>query len=861
MHLQQLLIITTLSMLVGAVSSCGGNANKDLPPATGAAPQAEDLHTLPPPSEFAQHESSFVAGDGLRQGSEFDTGLPHDQVIASGPLGVLLPDYGDVQPESLEGLAYATYSFGLPAYDGSALSIYFDWTETPQQDTLYIAVADFTMNRWRWFAGESHDELPLETLTPYINEEDTLLLVVATTGMLPSVLASILIQEPGMPQAVLDADVDTGPAPLEVFFDASASLDPDGSIANYEWDMDGDGLFSEVGAEQAGVGQAVPPHYFYDAGVHHAAVRVTDDSGNTDIAERLIVATGGGAPMAELTAVPLEGWQPLTVEFDASASTPNYGSIVLYEWDFDGDHIYNESDNGEDLYLNESQLTYTFIDNGFYDSRVRVTNSVGGQDSAHVLVSIDNAAPIARLSADVLEGDAPLSVNFDATASSDSDGLIVQYDWDFDGDTLFNEQGAEAAAQGNPKPNAVLYPDPGYYDVSVRVWDDDNYTDEASVVVHVLGWVIITLDTAPPPHANINDSDLALIDGRPSVVWRYRSSQTQIDEIRHARSQSARGSKAADWLIGPLGDWQASDFALADLGGQVGLALTMGAPTEGLGQLCYRVADGEGIYPEDWSEAVLVDETESMGFETQLLVVDGRPAIFYEYTDVADVMYAHATTADGADAADWSVRRFIDGEGFFAKELHAGIVSGHPAVVYVLQSMDGGGSQITYCRSLSPTGDGANDWSVKQQVGTMYLTAAYPSLAIVAGTPAAVYSDSTPTNLYYALSDDANGAGWPTALNLDPSFSYVSGAHLLLIDNAPAYVALRQSSLGSTELVFSQSQTDDGGALGDWKTPQVVDGRSYTVTKVRKALVTDGQPAILYVNEDNNGVMYAVRDI
>jgi len=50
--------------------------------------------------------------------------------------------------------------------------------------------------------------------------------------------------------------------------------------------------------------------------------------------------------------------------------------------------------------------------------------------------SLFNRSPVARIAADVLAGDSPLVVTFNAVDSTDPDGTIVSYAWDFgDGDT------------------------------------------------------------------------------------------------------------------------------------------------------------------------------------------------------------------------------------------------------------------------------------------------------------------------------------------------------------------------------------------------------------------------------------------
>jgi hypothetical protein len=55
--------------------------------------------------------------------------------------------------------------------------------------------------------------------------------------------------------------------------DASGSKDSDGTIAGYAWDLDGDGSMETDG------GSSPILRHAFSAGVHHIAVRVTDDKG------------------------------------------------------------------------------------------------------------------------------------------------------------------------------------------------------------------------------------------------------------------------------------------------------------------------------------------------------------------------------------------------------------------------------------------------------------------------------------------------------------------------------------------------------------------------------------------------------
>ena len=83
------------------------------------------------------------------------------------------------------------------------------------------------------------------------------------------------------PEAEFSATPTFGDIPLTVYFDASASLDPDGSIAAYDWDF-GDG--------STGSGMT-PDHTYSAAGDFTVSLTVTDDMGKMDTAAASITAT------------------------------------------------------------------------------------------------------------------------------------------------------------------------------------------------------------------------------------------------------------------------------------------------------------------------------------------------------------------------------------------------------------------------------------------------------------------------------------------------------------------------------------------------------------------------------------------
>ena len=124
-------------------------------------------------------------------------------------------------------------------------------------------------------------------------------------------------------------------------------------------------------------------------------------------------------PVASFIVTPLSGDIPLSVAADARASSDTDGTISRFEWDF-GD---GESATG-------AQVTHEYTASGEFTVLLTVTDNDGASASTARTVTA-NAPPVAVAGTDQSVGPAPLLVSFDASASSDTDGTIDRYDWDF----------------------------------------------------------------------------------------------------------------------------------------------------------------------------------------------------------------------------------------------------------------------------------------------------------------------------------------------------------------------------------------------------------------------------------------------
>ncbi len=255
------------------------------------------------------------------------------------------------------------------------------------------------------------------------------------------------------------AEPQKGMAPLEVNFSAEG-IDREGRFVKYEWDFDGKGVYDYASLES---GEAV--FVYIEEGSFPAALRVTDSQGNTYEHKVSIDVTGNpDAPLAFLETAPLKGTAPCKVYFKGKAVSSS--EICRYEWDFDGDGVYDASST------QSGDIVKTYTLPGRYKAGFKVTNSMGLSSSQDVLLEISSpeALDIEALISDY-NGNAPVEIGFDA--SIDSLDPIQKYQWDFDGDGVFDFTSTDSPLASHK------YYDPGLYRVTLRVTDAQNISSES----------------------------------------------------------------------------------------------------------------------------------------------------------------------------------------------------------------------------------------------------------------------------------------------------------------------------------------------------------------------------------------------
>lgn len=176
---------------------------------------------------------------------------------------------------------------------------------------------------------------------------------------------------------------------------------------------------------------------------------------------------GGGAafnlpPTAIITADRTRGVAPLTIQFSSANSTDD-GLIISRRWDF-----------GNGQTSAEISPRQTFDTTGTFTVRLTITDDAN-VSSSRTLTVVVTQSPTAVLNVDrTISSNAPAIFNFDASQSTDPDGQIVSYRWDFgDGSTEVLPVVAHTFAA------------PGTYRVRLTVTDNAGVTATADQLIEV----------------------------------------------------------------------------------------------------------------------------------------------------------------------------------------------------------------------------------------------------------------------------------------------------------------------------------------------------------------------------------------
>jgi len=327
------------------------------------------------------------------------------------------------------------------------------------------------------------------------------------------------VGDAGAPTAALTAQSSSVPVGKSLMFDASGSSDDlPGGIQTYEWDFDGDSTYEKTTTS------AFERYTFETAGKRTVSVRVTDAAGKTNTASMTIDVSSTVNALASASTTDANVGE--SVDFDGSGST----DASSYAWDLDGDGSYDDATG--------SAASYSYGSKGVYTVSLLVDDGNGNPDTDRITLAVgDGGAPTSALSANKTTMTAGATVSFDASGSSD-DLTIQSYEWDFDGDDIFERSG--------PATMTKTYRKAGVYPATVRVTDAAGKTSEAKVTVTVnepVAKVSLSTQSASVGESVTYDASASTTAGGATFEWDFNTSDKTRKDATGETASTSFGSK------------------------------------------------------------------------------------------------------------------------------------------------------------------------------------------------------------------------------------------------------------------------------------------------------------------------------
>jgi len=353
----------------------------------------------------------------------------------------------DVTPPTIEDLTPTT------ATTGDRFTFTADVTDNVNVSNVYVEY---------WYGTGSHTNVSmeggsyiktitiantLETLHYFISANDT------SDNWNKTAIKDVTITDNDPPTV----SITSGPSGTIATSTATFSWTGSDNIGGvqYRYSLDPPGTWSNWGSDTT--------HTFNDLddGSYTFSVQAKDGAGNTNTATRSFTISTNEPPTADFTWSPSSPTDIETVRFTDNSDDSD-GIIVNYTWNFgDGNISY------------EQNPRHKYGDNGNYTITLIVKDDKGATDSIAKQIEILNEPPDAYFTYLPDEPKVKEKVNF-TDASSDADGSIVNYTWDFGDGNVSYEQ--------NP---SHTYSNSGTYTVTLTIKDNDGATDETTLTITV----------------------------------------------------------------------------------------------------------------------------------------------------------------------------------------------------------------------------------------------------------------------------------------------------------------------------------------------------------------------------------------
>jgi PKD repeat protein len=317
---------------------------------------------------------------------------------------------------------------------------------------------DGTIANWTWSFGDGSTGHGSEVVHTYASYGSYLVILIVRDdrGAVNSTGITITVRNQP-PTAAIVVTPDSALTGIAFTFNGTSSTDPENQISEYYWAF-GDG--------QSATGPVVT-HAYTDDGWYSARLTVVDQDGATSFTDA-IITVHNRPPDARASSSTRDALTLEDVSFSAEGSSDPDGRVLWCMWEF-----------GDGWVEYGLTPTHAFANDGTFTAVLTVTDDDGDEAVANVSVTIRNRAPRAAIAGDAASVVGGL-LRLDGRGSSDPDGKVVEWRWDF----------GDGSATGSGQTVNHAYARRGTFNVTLTVVDDDGATAAAS-------WTVTVTNVAP----------------------------------------------------------------------------------------------------------------------------------------------------------------------------------------------------------------------------------------------------------------------------------------------------------------------------------------------------------------------------
>lgn len=431
------------------------DAGPDLTGIPGRALRFNGSASVDPDGKIVSHDWDF--GDGT-SGSEETVSHAYEK---PGAYDVLLTVRDESGHEQAVGYDHASVRINHPPVADAGP----DRSAAPGQEIVFDAGASYDPDgeiqkfQWAFSDGKTYQSSGLRRIFDSPGTYGASLEVADADGLENSTArAQVTIRVNHRPTANAGRPVHTNNRTVSL--DGSGSTDADGDSLAYQWDF-GDG------SEKVSGMKAV--HTYKKGGSYPVILTVDDGTGLANSKSATSVTVKIDEPPIADAGGNIRACAGKIVIFDGAVSIDPEGGIMKYHWDF-----------GDGTQANGVDPTKIYPFGGVYQVTLAVTDDSGLEGNTgvdRIMVKVAES-PVANAGEDLVAC-AGSPVEFDGNGSTDLDGLVNAFQWDF----------GDGAIGGGPTPSHI-YSKAGVYRVVLLITGDqlgdcDNTdTDEIMVTVH-----------------------------------------------------------------------------------------------------------------------------------------------------------------------------------------------------------------------------------------------------------------------------------------------------------------------------------------------------------------------------------------